>query len=213
MLQCGIDGLQPSLEPALEHTLYPTLHTACRNQLRVGIQCLLASLREQSTRLGRGYEAPHGLVRPAFGNGAQCDRETLLDAVGFFEQGHRPFLAGRIRTVGLGQRLDEVGTGQRRERIHSGEDRRRDSTASVEHRDRLLYLLKNYFRHAHLETDWKTVVDIPPERLVNTLTTLLPLDGLEKQAILEAVSAQERVDTLITALEMQAHEAHGTPRH
>jgi hypothetical protein len=85
--------------------------------------------------------------------------------------------------------------------------------ASVEHRDRLLYLLKNYFRHAHLETDWKTVVDIPPERLVNTLTTLLPLDGLEKQAILEAVSAQERVDTLITALEMQVHEAHGTPQH
>ena len=35
-------------------------------------------------------------------------------------------------------------------------------TATVEHRDRLLYLLKNYFRHAHLETDWKTVVDIPP---------------------------------------------------
>ena len=85
--------------------------------------------------------------------------------------------------------------------------------AGVEHRDRLLYLLKNYFRHAHLETDWKTVVDIPPERLVNTLTTLLPLDGLEKQAILEAVSAQERVDTLITALEMQVHEPHGTPQH
>jgi Lon protease-like protein len=85
--------------------------------------------------------------------------------------------------------------------------------AGVEHRDRLLYLLKNYFRHEHLETDWKTVMDIPPERLVNTLTTLLPLGGLEKQAILEAVSAQERVDTLITALEMQVHEPHSTPPH
>ena len=84
---------------------------------------------------------------------------------------------------------------------------------SVEHRDRLIYLLKNYFNTTQLETDWKTVMRIPPDRLVNTLTTLLPLSGLEKQAILEAVSPQERVDTLISALEMQVHEPPATPRH
>ena len=86
-------------------------------------------------------------------------------------------------------------------------------STSVEHRDRLIYLLKNYFNATQIETDWKTVMRIPPERLVNTLTTLLPLGGLEKQAILEAITPQDRVDTLITALEMQVHEQHSTPRH
>ena len=86
-------------------------------------------------------------------------------------------------------------------------------TTAVEHRDRLIYLLKNYFNSTRLETDWKTVLRIPPDRLVNTLTTLLPLGSREKQAILEAISPQDRVDTLISALEMQTHESHDTPRH
>ena len=86
-------------------------------------------------------------------------------------------------------------------------------TQAVEHRDRLIYLLKHYFNATRLETDWETVMRIPPDRLVNTLTTQLPLSGLEKQAILEAVSPQDRVDTLISALEMQVHESPRTPRH
>ena len=86
-------------------------------------------------------------------------------------------------------------------------------SSAVEHRDRLMYLLKNYFNATQLETDWKTVMRIAPDRLVNTLTTLLPLSALEKQAILEAITPQERVDTLISALEMQVHEAYNSPRH
>lgn len=84
---------------------------------------------------------------------------------------------------------------------------------AVEHHDRLIYLLKNYFNATQLDTDWKTALTIPPDRLVNTLTTLLPLGSLEKQAILEAITPQDRVDTLISALEMQVHETHTTPRH
>jgi hypothetical protein len=74
---------------------------------------------------------------------------------------------------------------------------------AVEHRDRLIYLLKHYLNTTRLDADWNAALTIPPERLVNTLTTLLPLGNLEKQAILEAVTPQERVDTLIAALEMQ----------
>ena len=79
--------------------------------------------------------------------------------------------------------------------------------------DRLIYLLKSYFTATRLETDWKRILGIPPEYLVNTLTIALPLSSLEKQALLQAVSAQDRVDTLIAALEIQLHDSHHPAPH
>ena len=87
------------------------------------------------------------------------------------------------------------------------DDYQAPGNTKFEHHDRLLYLLKNYFTATQLKTDWKRVLAIPPEHLVNTLTTVLPLGSLEKQALLEAVSTQDRVDTLITALEIQLHDS------
>jgi len=82
-----------------------------------------------------------------------------------------------------------------------------------EHRDRLIHLLDSYFTATRMETDWKQLLNIPVDRLVNTLTTVLPLDGMEKQALLEAVTPQDRIDTLIAALEIECHEAHSAPQH
>lgn len=82
-----------------------------------------------------------------------------------------------------------------------------------EHRDRLIHLLDSYFTATRMETDWKQLLSIPADRLVNTLTTVLPLDGLEKQALLEAVTPQDRIDTLIAALEIECHETHSAPQH
>jgi Lon protease-like protein len=84
---------------------------------------------------------------------------------------------------------------------------------AVNNRDRLITLLRRYFVARQLDTDWKTLVSFPPERLVNSLTTVLPLGSTEKQALLEAVSPQERVDTLITALELQTGESRATSKH
>jgi Lon protease-like protein len=85
--------------------------------------------------------------------------------------------------------------------------------AAINNRDRLLYLLRHYFLSRELETDWQNITAIPSNQLVNSLTTALPLSNMEKQAMLEAVSPQDRVDTLIAALETQMHEAQGRSKH
>ena len=82
-----------------------------------------------------------------------------------------------------------------------------------QHRDRLIQLLDSFFIATRMETDWKKLLTIPADRLVNTLTTVLPLDSMEKQALLEAITPQDRIDTLITALEIECHEAHSVPQH
>jgi Lon protease-like protein len=84
---------------------------------------------------------------------------------------------------------------------------------AVSNRDRLITLLRRYFVARQLEINWKTLVSFPPERLVNSLITVLPLGSMEKQALLEAVTPQDRVDTLITTLEIQTGEAAVASKH
>jgi uncharacterized protein len=69
-------------------------------------------------------------------------------------------------------------------------------------RDRLLTALKDYLSKRDLKADWKSALSAPPETLVNALAMLCPFEPAEKQALLEAPSWPERVDTLITLLEM-----------
>lgn len=69
-------------------------------------------------------------------------------------------------------------------------------------RDRLLTALKDYLTSRDLKADWKSVLSAPPETLVNALAMLCPFEPAEKQALLEAPSWPERVDTLIALLEM-----------
>lgn len=69
-------------------------------------------------------------------------------------------------------------------------------------RERLLTALKDYLSRRDLKADWKSVMSAPPETLVNALAMLCPFEPAEKQALLEAPSWDERVDTLIALLEM-----------
>jgi Lon protease-like protein len=69
-------------------------------------------------------------------------------------------------------------------------------------RERLLTALKDYLTRRDLKADWKSVLSAPPETLVNALAMLCPFEPAEKQALLEAPSWPERVDTLIALLEM-----------
>jgi uncharacterized protein len=69
-------------------------------------------------------------------------------------------------------------------------------------RERLLAALQDYLSRHDLSADWKSVLDAPPETLVNALAMLCPFGQAEKQALLEAPSWHDRVETLITLFEM-----------
>jgi Lon protease-like protein len=69
-------------------------------------------------------------------------------------------------------------------------------------RERLAVALKDYLQRRDMKADWSAVMNAPAEMLVNALVTLCPFEPAEKQALLEAPSWQERVDTLVALLEI-----------
>jgi Lon protease-like protein len=76
-------------------------------------------------------------------------------------------------------------------------------------RDRLTASLKVYLSRRDLKADWESVLNAPPDVLVNALAMLCPFEPAEKQAILEAAGWSERVETLITLLEMASASSAG----
>lgn len=68
-------------------------------------------------------------------------------------------------------------------------------------RDRLMHLLKEYFQRKGFETNWTAVEQMPVPLLINVLTGQLPFDAPERQALVEAVSPEERAAKLINLLE------------
>jgi Lon protease-like protein len=82
-------------------------------------------------------------------------------------------------------------------------------------RIRLLVLLREYFQRKGIETNWAAVEQMPVPLLVNVLTGQLPFAPPERQALVEAVSVEDRTAKLIHLLEfdvMGATMADGT-RH
>jgi Lon protease-like protein len=77
-------------------------------------------------------------------------------------------------------------------------------------RERLIAALKTYLAQNDLKADWRSVVNAPPETLVNALAMLCPFEPPEKQALLEARGWPERVDTLIALLEMSVATSPGS---
>jgi len=75
-------------------------------------------------------------------------------------------------------------------------------------RERLLGALKTYLAKRDMKADWRSVMEAPPETLVNALAMMCPFQPAEKQALVEAQSWLERVDTLVAILEMSAAPEH-----
>jgi hypothetical protein len=71
-------------------------------------------------------------------------------------------------------------------------------------RERLVGALKIYLAKRDMKADWRSVIEAPPETLVNALAMMCPFQPAEKQALVEAQSWPERVDTLVAILEMSA---------
>jgi uncharacterized protein len=69
-------------------------------------------------------------------------------------------------------------------------------------RERLIDLLRIYFKKNSITVDWNVVQNAPNDVLLPTIIMICPLAPNEKQALLEAESFAERARMLVTLLEM-----------
>ena len=80
-------------------------------------------------------------------------------------------------------------------------------------REEMLRLLKRYFKVKEMTTDWNLVEQFSTMELVHTMTIVMPLDPVEKQAILEAEALSDRTNALRSALEFGLQTSSGISRH
>jgi Lon protease-like protein len=67
--------------------------------------------------------------------------------------------------------------------------------------------LRDYLDRRGLEIDWDTAREAPYEALVNSLSMALPFERAEKQALIEALSLEDRCLCLQTLLRIDAAES------
>jgi hypothetical protein len=79
-------------------------------------------------------------------------------------------------------------------------------------RERLLAALRVYLNRRGLDVDWGAAEEAPADALVTSLAMGLPFEPAEKQVLLEAETADERCETLLTLLEIDAARASGEER-
>lgn len=72
-------------------------------------------------------------------------------------------------------------------------------------RDAVLGALQAYFQARGFSANWDAINEMSDETLVATLSMVCPFAPVEKQALLEAETAEARAGTLLTLLEMGAH--------
>ncbi|MEY4255248.1 MAG: hypothetical protein RLZZ141_475 [Pseudomonadota bacterium] len=89
-----------------------------------------------------------------------------------------------------------------------GDLRDLDDQASFD-RPRFLTVLKAFLDHHGLEIDWKGAENAPSEPLVTSLAAALPFSPVERQALLEAPSASDRLEVLIALMQINAAEPKG----
>lgn len=71
----------------------------------------------------------------------------------------------------------------------------------------IIALLHDYFARKSLEIDWKAIDSMNTLDLVNRLTGFLPLEIAERQALVEAVSLDERVRILTMLLQYETQDS------
>ena len=73
-------------------------------------------------------------------------------------------------------------------------------------RDAFLSALKTYLERRQLEIDWETAEAAPREALVNSLSMALPFEPAEKQALLESLALEDRIEVLTALMRIDAAE-------
>ena len=71
-------------------------------------------------------------------------------------------------------------------------------------RERLMGLLKDYFRRIDMDINWNDSTSANDESLTTSLAMMCPFDANEKQAILESTTVEERIEMITAFIEMNA---------
>ncbi len=74
----------------------------------------------------------------------------------------------------------------------------------TEDRSDLMDALHRWLERRGMDVDWDAAREAPAEALVNSLAMALPFEPAEKQALLEAVSVQDRLTALTAVLSIDA---------
>ncbi len=80
-------------------------------------------------------------------------------------------------------------------------------------RDYFVEALRRFLQERSLEVDWQVLERMPDMLLVHMLATLLPLDGADKQTILETLDPHQRADALLASLEISYQQGSRPSRH
>lgn len=68
----------------------------------------------------------------------------------------------------------------------------------------LLASLKAYLKNKHIDIDVDLFLKMPSKKLLATLVSVLPLDFIEKQAVLECADFNRAIETLIAILDLSS---------
>ncbi len=74
----------------------------------------------------------------------------------------------------------------------------------VSNSDKLLSVLDDYFKKFSIERDWNSIKNTPTNILVSAITMAFPFHPIEKQALLETVSLDERSKMITEIIEMNS---------
>jgi hypothetical protein len=90
-----------------------------------------------------------------------------------------------------------------------------EEATGAEGKDTVVALMSDYFSRKGLQIDQKAVAAMDTQQLVNWLTGVLPLEVAERQALIEAVSLDERTQILTTLLHCETLDrtANSSRRH
>ncbi|MCI5045668.1 MAG: LON peptidase substrate-binding domain-containing protein [Aquisalinus sp.] len=75
-------------------------------------------------------------------------------------------------------------------------------------RSRLLEVLLAYLNEAGLKADWDAIKDASVDSIVNSIAMSCPFEPDEQQAILEAISVEDRAHALVSLMEISVAESH-----
>jgi len=88
-----------------------------------------------------------------------------------------------------------------------------DDTGEVD-RQGFLAVLNGYLEATGIQGNWEAIEDAETESLVTSLAMMCPFGPPEKQALLEALTLPERIETMSAIMEMAMHAPDGdTLRH